>query len=491
MMRQRHSIRPGFTLLELLIVIGVIGVISSIVIVAINPAKQLEDAQHAKRRSMIREQHNAVLQHMIGEGVNPIASAPVGAANAKRVCRAAQVDPACINIDALVPEYLASLPLDPREADVRYTGYRVYQDTAARPVFCSDYLGVGDAQRCSNSTAEDLPVCGNNTVEAGEQCDDGNTNDGDGCSATCTAEALASSASSIAAGVCGNGAIEGIEECDSYGASAFCDIDCTAAACGDGMLNTVAGEACDDGNDSNTDACAVCQNAICGDSYTRSGYEECDMGTDTYFCDGNCTAPACGDSYINPAYGESCDDSNAMGGDGCNCGTVESGWSCTGTPSVCRTTCGDNITAGAEQCDMGAGDSISCDGDCTYAVCGDSRINTAAGEACDDGNGNDTDACINCQNARCGDGYVHSGVEYCDSGAGDAIGCDGDCTQVLCGDGRTNISDGETCDDGNTNNDDSCAGSCRCGNGTIDSGETCDDLNQNDGDGCNSDCQNE
>ncbi len=490
MTHARSPVRPGFTLLELLIVIGVVGVIASIVIVAINPGKQMEDAQHAKRRSMIREQQNAVLQHMIGEGTNPIASAPTGAANAKRVCRASQTDATCINIDALVPEYLASLPQDPREADVLYTGYRVYQDSASRPVFCCDYLPVGDVQRCGNSTAEDVPDCGNSVVDAGETCDDGNQTSGDGCSATCSTEAPAPS-SSIAAGVCGNGAVEEGETCDANGETAYCDLDCTAAACGDGTVNAAAGETCDDGNENNADACAACHNATCGDSYTYIGYEECDMGADNYFCDGNCTAPACGDSYANPAYGESCDDGNTMSNDGCNCGTVESGWSCAGTPSVCGTTCGDNITAGTEQCDMGPSDSLSCDGDCTNVTCGDTRINAVAGEVCDDGNGDNTDACINCQNATCGDGYVRSGVEYCDSGAGDVVGCDSDCTQVICGDGHTNITDGETCDDGNTSNGDGCAGSCRCGNGTIDGGETCDDYNQNNGDGCNSDCQNE
>ena len=38
------------------------------------------------------------------------------------------------------------------------------------------------------------------------------------------------------------------EECDDAGESATCDADCTAAVCGDGVLNESAGETCDDGN---------------------------------------------------------------------------------------------------------------------------------------------------------------------------------------------------------------------------------------------------
>ena len=45
--------------------------------------------------------------------------------------------------------------------------------------------------------------------------------------------------------VCGNGIVEGTEECDTGGESAVCDADCTAAACGDGTVNTTAGEECE------------------------------------------------------------------------------------------------------------------------------------------------------------------------------------------------------------------------------------------------------
>ena len=33
------------------------------------------------------------------------------------------------------------------------------------------------------------------------------------------------------------------------------------------------------------------------------------------------------------------------------------------------------------------------DADCTDVVCGDNTVNAAAGETCDDGNGNNNDAC--------------------------------------------------------------------------------------------------
>lgn len=45
--------------------------------------------------------------------------------------------------------------------------------------------------------------------------------------------------------VCGNGALDGNEQCDDAGETATCDIDCTFVECGDGYVNAVAGETCD------------------------------------------------------------------------------------------------------------------------------------------------------------------------------------------------------------------------------------------------------
>ena len=69
----------------------------------------------------------------------------------------------------------------------------------------------------------------------------------------------------------------------------------------------------------------------------------------------------------------------------------------------------------------------------------------------------------------------------------------GECINPSCG---NNITDqGEECDDGNTNNDDTCTNSCTlafCGDGIVRTGiEQCDDGNTNNDDGCSSSCQNE
>jgi cysteine-rich repeat protein len=77
----------------------------------------------------------------------------------------------------------------------------------------------------------------------------------------------------------------------------------------------------------------------------------------------------CGDGAITGAEG--CDDGNALAGDGCSilC-AVESGWNCSGAPSVCATVCGDGVTAGSEQCDDGnLASHDGCSATCIAEVC--------------------------------------------------------------------------------------------------------------------------
>ncbi|KAI0226482.1 hypothetical protein LSAT2_022998 [Lamellibrachia satsuma] len=49
--------------------------------------------------------------------------------------------------------------------------------------------------------------------------------------------------------------------------------------CGDSVVDPESGEECDDGNQSNNDACVQCLKARCGDGHIQYGFEECD-GTD-------------------------------------------------------------------------------------------------------------------------------------------------------------------------------------------------------------------
>lgn len=55
----------GFTLLEILLVVATIGILAGIVILAINPAKQLGDTRNAQRKVDVNTIINAVYQYSI------------------------------------------------------------------------------------------------------------------------------------------------------------------------------------------------------------------------------------------------------------------------------------------------------------------------------------------------------------------------------------------------------------------------------------------
>ena len=215
------------------------------------------------------------------------------------------------------------------------------------------------------------------------------------------------------------------------------------AVCGNGVVE--AGEACDDGNQEDTDACTnACEDAACGDGIVQAGVEECDVGGETMFCDADCTYAVCGDGYHN-MLSEQCDDGNNANDDGCIL--------------ACQlAACGDGyVNMGVEACDdANQDDTDDCKTDCTAPTCGDGIV-WQDNEECDDANQDDTDACLNnCVAASCGDGVLWAGVETCDDGnLDDSDDCPGSCQPAVCGDGYIFIGS-EECDDGNQDPNDFC-----------------------------------
>lgn len=123
-----------------------------------------------------------------------------------------------------------------------------------------------------------LAICGDHFVQPGEECDDGNWEDEDGCTSACMTN------------ICGDGILnKGMEECDEGGPTALCDVDCTVAECGDGLVNGPNGEQCDDGNQDGMDDCTP-----------------------------TCKLPACGDGFLQKGWMEECEDGGTLSGDGCS-----------------------------------------------------------------------------------------------------------------------------------------------------------------------------
>ncbi|MEX1365209.1 MAG: hypothetical protein AB1Z98_18930 [Nannocystaceae bacterium] len=185
--------------------------------------------------------------------------------------------------------------------------------TSSGMVTDSDPSTSSGVDTADSSTGEPA-VCGDGIVQGGEACDD--EGESESCNADCTAAACGDAIVNVTAG----------ETCDDGGESASCNADCTAAACGDGVTNETAGEQCDDGTGSNEDECldgpgGSCQLATCGDGFVWAGMELCDdgNGVQTDDCpDGpgaSCLPALCGDGFVWAGM-EQCDDGTGCGIDG-------------------------------------------------------------------------------------------------------------------------------------------------------------------------------
>lgn len=103
-------LKKGFTLVELLVVIGILAVLLAITLIAINPARQFSQSNNTKRSSDVNAILNAVHQFAAdNRGVLPAGIPDTTAGAAVIGSGVGQV-----NICAdLVTDYMAALPVDP------------------------------------------------------------------------------------------------------------------------------------------------------------------------------------------------------------------------------------------------------------------------------------------------------------------------------------------------------------------------------------------
>lgn len=129
--RQNAGHLPAFTLIELLLVIGIIAVLAAIVIIAINPQRMLIKTQDIKRTNNAKQIQNALNQYFIDKGTYDQAQQiPVGSGSKLDICKIGVIDRTnCISIDAIVPQYITSFLSDPYEdCTSTVSGYTLYRD---------------------------------------------------------------------------------------------------------------------------------------------------------------------------------------------------------------------------------------------------------------------------------------------------------------------------------------------------------------------------
>ncbi|KKW43575.1 MAG: hypothetical protein UY93_C0002G0171 [Parcubacteria group bacterium GW2011_GWA1_56_13] len=131
----------GFTLIEILVVIGIIAILATIVIVAINPGRQFAQARNSQREASVATILNAIGQNMADNKGAPLSTT---------TCADIHVTPATttavhigtgagfVNLSCLTPTYIASsLPIDPDGGTDADTLYTIQKEATGRYTVCA------------------------------------------------------------------------------------------------------------------------------------------------------------------------------------------------------------------------------------------------------------------------------------------------------------------------------------------------------------------
>lgn len=137
MKKNTKSLFTGaFTLLELLLVIGIISTLSSIIVFSLRPAEIIANSNNSKRRANINDVKNALEVYQASNSSLPISIPQDDGGNVYsdcgdscQICTYNAAGCSGVDLDFLVPQYLSQIPTDPQNQSSIYSGYYVFTHT--------------------------------------------------------------------------------------------------------------------------------------------------------------------------------------------------------------------------------------------------------------------------------------------------------------------------------------------------------------------------
>ncbi len=146
-MKKTVGSKKGFTLLEILLVVGIISILAGIVILAINPTKQLGDTRNAQRRSDVLTILNAIYQYSI-DSDGAIPTTVDGTGDCDLDGNEIDIDDAGTGVDLYTDlvvsddeaTYLVAIPHDPQATSTDSgagSGYAIVTTTGGRITVCA------------------------------------------------------------------------------------------------------------------------------------------------------------------------------------------------------------------------------------------------------------------------------------------------------------------------------------------------------------------
>src|SRR3972149_9057265 len=140
-MKLAMRVQKGFTLIELILTVGIIGILATVSFMLINPQRQLAKSRDTQRKTDLYSIASAVYQYSSEHsGALPDTDGDPDTSNFPTSATCIGTAPGCFNLAAagetetIVPTYLATMPMDPVDGDLGNTLYLVYKDANNRLV---------------------------------------------------------------------------------------------------------------------------------------------------------------------------------------------------------------------------------------------------------------------------------------------------------------------------------------------------------------------